>query len=84
MGELTTLKNIDISQLTVTKLRDRHLQLADEMIRKLNEELKQQKSVNKHGLAENANLRVQLAVSHSQHPIRFKYFFRIVSEHVNR
>ena len=32
------------------------------MIRKLNEELKQQKSVNKHGLAENANLRVQLAV----------------------
>ena len=44
------------------------------MIRKLNEELKQQKSVNKHGLAENANLRVQLAVSHSQHPIRFKYF----------
>ena len=84
MGELTTLKNIDISQLTVTKLRDRHLQLADEMIRKLNEELKQQKSVNKHGLAENANLRVQLAVSHTQHPIRFEYFFRIVSEHVNR
>ena len=74
MGELTTLKNIDISQLTVTKLRDRHLQLADEMIRKLNEELKQQKSVNKHGLAENANLRVQLAVSHSQHPIRFQDF----------
>jgi len=64
--------------------RDRHLQLADEMIRKLNEELKQQKSVNKHGLAENANLRVQLAVSHTQHPIRFEYFFRIVSEHVNR
>ena len=44
------------------------------MIRKLNEELKQQKSVNKHGLAENANLRVQLAVSNPQHPIRLEHF----------
>ena len=64
---------IYISQLTVTKLRDRHLQLADEMIRKLNEELKQQKNVNKHGLAENASLRVQLAVRLSP-PNRIRIF----------